>query len=80
MGWRTDRRDYLEMNEMMRVAMAEHMNALRAVQRNPSVPNVWDRDLKAAKEAGLIRFHGWPSGHWQITPAGQDYLAAIEDA
>lgn len=52
----------------------EHTKTLRAVQRNAAVPNIWDRDLKAAKEAGLIRFHVWPSGHWQITPAGWSYL------
>lgn len=28
---------------------------------------------------GLARFHEWPSGHWQITPKGLDFLAENAD-
>lgn len=55
--------------------MADHMTALRAVARDRvGVPNCPDRLILAAAEAKLIRFHGWPSGHWQITDAGVEYM------
>ena len=60
--------------------MAEHSIALNAVARDRSgVPNCSDWRMTAARDAGLIKFCGWPSGHWQITDAGRDYLAENED-
>lgn len=56
--------------------MAEHIVALEAVARDRNgVPNCSDRRLTAARDAGLIAFKAWPSGQWQLTDAGRDYLA-----
>ncbi|WP_241560527.1 hypothetical protein [Paenirhodobacter populi] len=38
------------------------------------MPRASDRELKAARGAGLIKFVGWPSGHWQLTPLGADLM------
>lgn len=60
--------------------MNEHTIALTAVARDRNgVPNCADWRLTAARDAGLIKFHGWPSGHWQITAAGRDYLASDDE-
>jgi hypothetical protein len=55
--------------------MSQHRTALEAVSRNHGVPNCPDRLLSAAKKEGLIEFHAWPAGHWQITAKGCDYMA-----
>lgn len=26
------------------------------------------------QDMGLMKFHEWPSGHWQITDAGRDFI------
>lgn len=53
----------------------EHEIALRAVQRDTTgVPRCPDWRLLSAEDAGLIKFRTWPSGQWQITAKGLEYL------
>ena len=60
--------------------MAEHMSALRAVQRDTvGVPKCSDRLLIAAENAGLIEFRAWPSGFWRLTEKGHAYLTGAHD-
>lgn len=57
--------------------MSEHIYALNAVARDRNgMPNCSDRRLQNAEKAGLIAFKAWPSGHWQITPSGREYMNA----
>lgn len=30
--------------------------------------------LKEAERQGMVKFVAWPSGHWQITPRGSDFI------
>lgn len=61
--------------------MSDHIRALRAVAADTNgVPNCDDRSLTAARDAGLITFKAWPSGHWQLTAQGRAELFAHEDA
>ena len=53
-----------------------HAATLRSVCRNKTAPTASDRALSAAKSEGLIEFHGWPCGHWQLTPKG---VSALND-
>lgn len=55
--------------------MDDHDIALSAVIRNPDLPKCSDYRLSAAASDGLIRFSGWPAGHWRLTDAGREYLA-----
>ena len=36
-------------------------------------------DVREAERRGLLRFHEWPSGHFQVTEAGRDFLAEQAD-
>jgi hypothetical protein len=59
---------------------AKHARALRAVRDDPQAPNCRDANLTRAAEAGLIRFTGWPAGHWRLTDAGRAALATLDTA
>lgn len=49
---------------------------LRRLHGQPCTPPGTSRELVRHVQAeGLARFHEWPSGHWQITPKGLDFLA-----
>ena len=53
---------------------------LRRLRGQPCTPPGTSRELVRHVEAdGLARFHGWPSGHWRITPKGLDFLAENAD-
>ncbi|RWR32488.1 hypothetical protein D2T31_00455 [Sinirhodobacter populi] len=55
--------------------LQHHRPAVAAVMRDKTgMPRASDRELKAARGAGLIKFVGWPSGHWQLTPLGADLM------
>ncbi len=56
-----------------------HRRAIEAVQKNSGVPECSDRALGEAKAAGLIKFCAWPSGHWQVTTKGGQYMANVID-
>lgn len=46
--------------------LQRHRPAVAAVMRDKNgVPRASDRELRAARDAGLIEFSGWPSGHWK---------------
>lgn len=52
-----------------------HRPAVAAVMRDKTgVPHASDRELHAARDAGLIEFSGWPSGHWKLTPLGRNLM------
>ena len=58
---------------------ADHVATLLAVARDRSgVPGCTDRALHAAQEAGLVKFSGWPSGHWSLTTVGHEALTQQE--
>lgn len=53
---------------------------LRRLHGQPCTPPGTARELVDHVEAErLARFHEWPSGHWQITPKGLDFLAENAD-
>ena len=55
--------------------LQEHRPAVAAVMRDrDGTPKASDRALKAARDAGLIKFVGWPAGCWKLTPLGADLM------
>lgn len=54
---------------------ADHVVAVRAVARSALAPPARAGALRAAREAGFVAFHGWPSGHWRLTEGGRAVLA-----
>lgn len=38
-------------------------------------PGIGSDDVLEAQRQGLLRFNEWPSGHFEVTPAGREYLA-----
>ena len=55
--------------------MQHHRPAVRAVMNDRTgVPNASDQALHAARDAGLVAFSGWPTGHWKLTPLGADLM------
>jgi len=56
--------------------LQRHRPAVAAVMRDKTgIPNASDRSLKAAKDAGLIRFvNSTGAGVWQLTPLGADLM------
>lgn len=58
------------------MAGEEHFVAVLAVSRSSLAPFARATALRAARDAGLVTFHAWPSGHWQLTEAGR---AALDD-
>ena len=35
--------------------------------------------LRAAQDAGYVKFREWPSGHWHVTDAGRNFLMNLKD-
>lgn len=55
--------------------LQHHRPAVAAVMRDKTgCPRASDKELHAARDAGLIEFVGWPSGHWKLTPLGADLM------
>ncbi|AFA44881.1 hypothetical protein [Rhodobacter capsulatus] len=56
--------------------LQHHRPAVAAVMRDKTgIPNASDRELHAARDAGLIRFEN-STGHgvWRMTPLGADLM------
>jgi hypothetical protein len=48
---------------------------MRRLRGEIATPVGFPRDLRDhLLERGLVRFHEWPSGHWQITDKGRNWL------
>ena len=56
------------------MASEEHFVAVLAVSRSALAPFARAEALRAARDAGLVTFHAWPSGHWRITESGRAVL------
>lgn len=56
--------------------LQRHRPAVAAVMRAKSgIPNASDGELRAARDAGLIRFvNSTGAGIWQLTPLGADLM------
>ncbi len=35
-------------------------------------------DEQAAMQRGFLRWHEWPSGHYEVTDAGREFLSGVE--
>lgn len=54
----------------------EVRNVLHRLRGQPCTPPGTPREIVSHVQAeGLAKFHQWPSGHWQITERGANYLA-----
>lgn len=36
-------------------------------------------EYREIKERGLMQFHEWPSGHWDYTEKGRNFLLSVND-
>lgn len=51
-------------------------NTLRHLHGQPCTPPGTDRGLvRYVQDEGMARFREWPSGHWQITEKGSNFIA-----
>lgn len=58
---------------------------VRMMQRlNGEICKPWsiskdNKDYQYCMDEGLVKFHEWPSGHYQITDKGRAYMQDIEE-
>ena len=54
-------------------------NVMRRLNGQIATPPGMSADSKEVEAMGFVKFHEWPSGHWQITDRGRDFLMDLSE-